>query len=136
MVQSLLSHERGQSAVIGVLLLTGIMVILVTVVGTASVTNFVATSTDDSPTFNCRIAYADGNVTVAHAGGDAVPTASLEAVVRNDSGQARRTFDADGGVGERFTTGEVVRLGSLNTTSEVLVTTDRAVACQETVVVD
>ncbi|MFB6096019.1 MAG: type IV pilin, partial [Haloferacaceae archaeon] len=115
----------------GVLLLTGLLVVLVTVVGTTSLAHYAETGTDDSATFNCRIGYADENVTVTHAGGDSVPTNSLGAVVRNDSGQARRLFSADGDAGANFETGERVKLGPLNESSDVLVATDSSIACQD-----
>lgn len=121
---------QAQSEALGVVILTGVVLVLVTTVGVFALTNYTESATPDAPLFTCTIEYADDTVTVTHAGGDHVESSTVSVILRNDSGRTRIPLD---GVGPRFEIGEAVRIGSVNTTTEVLVSTERDVVCQNTV---
>lgn len=125
-----MSGKRGQSETIGVLLLTGVVVVTATAVGMFALTNYTDSATDEQPLFTCTIEYDDNAVTVTHAGGQRVDTSTLIVILRNSSGQTRLGFDS--GADGRFETGERQRFGAISTATTVLVATNRGIACQNT----
>ncbi|PSP16792.1 hypothetical protein BRC62_05470 [Halobacteriales archaeon QH_10_67_13] len=85
-------RRRGQSEVIGVVLLTGVIVVVVSLIGTVVLGSLLGES-DREPLAAIEGGFEDGNVTLKHTGGDSLPTADLLVVLRN-GGEERLRMDS------------------------------------------
>jgi PKD repeat protein len=103
---------RAQSETVGAILLVGLVVVSVSAVGYATVQR--GTATDDAPSVSVSVRVTNASVTLVHDGGDAVRTAGLEVIVREDGADRGLTWaggsldgDGDGrfGPGEEWTAG-------------------------------
>ncbi|WP_049982071.1 archaellin/type IV pilin N-terminal domain-containing protein [Halorubrum sp. BV1] len=125
--------NRGQSSIVGSILLLGLAVVGTTLVGGYGL--YTLTQTDDSSEHfvDCEIEYVDDAVVVTQTGGDPVDEAGLDVVFRNASGESRIEFAIDDGDGDTaFETGESARLGSVESQTTVLVVTEQSVICRAT----
>lgn len=87
---------RAQSESIGVILLTGVVVI---VVGAAGAIVLADASGEETTRTDLAISVTDGGVAVAHNGGESVPFDDLRVVVRNGSNTWRPPVNESGVVG-------------------------------------
>lgn len=85
--------SRAQSESVGVVLLTVVVVLSVTTVGTVVFAQVQGTETTRA---DLAVTVARDGVTVTHAGGDSIPLPDLVVVVRNDSDTLRPTVTAAG----------------------------------------
>jgi flagellin-like protein len=118
---------RAQSEVVGVVLLTAVVVVLVSVVGAGVITNFSSQAEAGTVSADAGVNITADNVTITHRGGDILADSVVEVIVRNGSAERRyelstdtiaRTGDGDG----RFDPGErAVFAHSLRGTVSVLV---------------
>jgi len=128
------STNRGQSSIVGSILLLGLVVVGTTLVGGYGLYTLTQTADSSEHFVDCEIGYADDAVVVTQTGGDRVDEAALNVVFRNASGESRAGFAIDDGDGDTvFETGESARLGSLGSRTEVLVVTEQSVICRATV---
>lgn len=98
--------------------------------GAATLDSLLRRAQNGSPTADCIV--SPGNpVTVTHTGGDSIKTSSLHVVLNNGSGSMSEAFPS--AVGPTFDTGESAVVGSVNTSTRVLVVTDNTVLCEGTV---
>jgi len=121
------ASRRAQSEVVGVLLLTAVVVVLVSVVGAGVITNFSSQAEAGGISADTDVNITADNVTVIHRGGDTLADPAVEVIARNGSTERRyelstdaiaRTGDGDG----RFDPGErAVFNNSLRGTVSVLV---------------
>jgi hypothetical protein len=127
-------RNRGQSEVVGILFLVGIVTISFTTAGVFMMSNMTQQATNDDPRLDCEIEYVDDTVTVTHRGGESVRTDQLDTILRNASSQSQSLFEVtDGNGNSQFEPGESATFGSVSEDTDVLVVTDRAIVCQETV---
>jgi flagellin-like protein len=75
------SRSRGQSEVIGVVLLTGVIVVLVVLVGVV-LFSASGSQTDREPLADIESVVSDTTVTIRHQGGDSFAPAAIELTVR------------------------------------------------------
>jgi flagellin-like protein len=78
------ASERGQSETVGVLMLTGIVIVLALTVGVAMTLN-VTSQTETAPQIDLEGSATKDTVTLEHAGGSRLEVADLEVVLRGDS---------------------------------------------------
>jgi flagellin-like protein len=84
--------DRGQSEVAGVVLFTGVVVTLVTVVAVTGV--FPLVTAEDAPSTTVEADLTTTTLTVTHAGGDPLAAEDVTVVVRDAGGQRRVDADA------------------------------------------
>lgn len=77
-------HSRGQSELVGVVLLIGVFVVVATLIGVAIIGN-VLSQADDAPLVEANVSATADNVTIVHAGGDAMDVDDVFVVVRRDT---------------------------------------------------
>ena len=120
--------RRAQSETIGVLLLTAVVVVLVSVVGAGVIANVSSQAQAGEVAARADVTITGDNVTVTHGGGDTLADSTVRVILRNGSDESRyelsdvapadRTGDGDG----RFEPGERAVLShSLTGTVSVLV---------------
>ncbi len=118
--------RRAQSEVVGVLLLTAVVVVLVGVVGAGVIANFSSQAEAGAGvSADATVEITADNVTVTHAGGDALADSAVEVIIRNGSYEEQydladaltRTGDGDG----QFEPGERATLGHGFSPGEVTV---------------
>ncbi|WP_159901761.1 type IV pilin [Salinirussus salinus] len=120
--------RRAQSETIGVLLLTAVVVVLVSVVGAGVIANVSSQAQAGEVAARADVTITSDNVTVTHGGGDTLADSTVQVILRNGSDESRyelsdvapadRTGDGDG----RFEPGERAVLShSLTGTVSVLV---------------
>lgn len=100
----------GQSHTIGVVLLTGVVVVLV---GASSVIVLHQMGGTDEPLLDASISITDESLEITHGGGDSIERADLFVLVRTDGGTDRYRFELGSIVGDadgRFEPSERVRL--------------------------
>lgn len=117
------SAERGQTEVVGVLLLTGVVVVTASLVGVAF---FDAVATEDGPTADLDAAVTASALTVSHHGGDALSMGTIEVAVRNETRTWRYSLSpanvTRGDGDERFEPGETWSLRTVPYQSRDVVT--------------
>jgi len=86
--------SRAQSESIGVILLTGVVVIVVAI-GGAVILDGAASDADSAPLVEFTVEMTADNLTVTHAGGDVVARSELIVVARGDTTTERYDFDAE-----------------------------------------
>lgn len=120
--------ERGQSSVVGSILLVGLVVVSTTLVGGYGF--YTVTQTSDSADH-----FVDDTAVVTQTGGEPVDETDLDVVFRNVSDESRVGFVVDDGDGDSvFETGESARFGSVATETEVLVVSEQSVVCRDTII--
>jgi hypothetical protein len=87
------SHDRAQSEVIGEVLLLGIVVITVSVVGLAVVSDYQDRAAAERPEVDISGDVDSSWATVTHVGGRGVSLADLELVLRSDGAESRYALD-------------------------------------------
>jgi len=86
--------RRSQSEVVGVVLLTGVIVVLVAVVGVAIFAQFESeTEREPRVTITSELTNDDQNLTLAHAGGDRFDAADVRVNLRGDADEQLRLSD-------------------------------------------
>lgn len=126
------ASRRAQSEVVGVVLLTAVVVVLVSVVGAGVIANFSSQAEAGERSVDAGINITADNVTITHRGGDPLADSAVEVIVRNGSAERRydlstdtidRTGDDDG----RFDPGErgVFAHSLTGTVSVLVVDTER-----------
>lgn len=85
--------DRAQSETVGVILLTGAVVVAVGVAGALFLSQTGADAADDGPLVDANVSVTAAEVVVTHAGGDAVAVADLAVVVRGDGSSTRYAAD-------------------------------------------
>jgi len=81
---------RAQSETVGVVLLTGVIIILIGIVGVVVVGGV---DTTEEPRLDLGVTATTETVTITHRGGDAVTTGALRVVLQGD--EATRSFTVD-----------------------------------------
>ncbi|MFB6123652.1 MAG: type IV pilin [Haloferacaceae archaeon] len=97
---------RGDSEIVGTLLLTATVVVLVSVVGYYALSNV---GGGDAPPVQVAGGVTSDAVTLVHGGGRSIDASSLDVVLRFDGTERRYDFEADGDCGDddgRFEPGE------------------------------
>lgn len=125
-------RSRAQSETLGVILLTAVVVILVTIIGGTMLFNYGTQATRSAPTAQCSIDATNGNVTIIHTGGDALDGSTVAVVLSNESGQSRiqyRTLTNRA----TFRTGDTVRLTGVGSPTDVTVVAGKYVICEKSV---
>jgi FlaG/FlaF family flagellin (archaellin) len=89
--------SRAQSETIGVLLLTGVVIILIGIVGVVVVGGV---DTTEEPRLDLGVTATTETVTITHRGGDAVTTGDLRVVLQGDEATRSFTVDAANVTGE------------------------------------
>lgn len=108
---------RGQSETVGVVLLTAVVVVSVSVLGVGILSSS-GPQAADKPLIDADIEITTNSVTITHGGGDSVDGRTVDVVVRNRTA-SQRYASVDGG---RFEPTDTVTLShSLNGTVTVLV---------------
>ncbi|WP_256403210.1 type IV pilin [Halorubrum salinum] len=126
--------NRGQSSIVGSILLLGLVVVGATLVGGYGLYTLTQAPESSEHFVDCEIEYVDDAVVVTQTGGDPVDESALDVVFRNASGESRVGFAVDDGDGDTtFETGESARLGPVGSQTEVLVVTEQSVICRATV---
>jgi flagellin-like protein len=99
-------NERGQSEVIGTVLLVGVVVVTASLVGTGLLAS---TEADDDPLVDVDGEVAPDLISLTHAGGESLAVAELIVILRTDDGESRIPFadgSLDGATPEQFDPGE------------------------------
>ncbi|MBP1985758.1 type IV pilin N-terminal domain-containing protein [Halolamina salifodinae] len=92
---------RSQSETVGVILLTAVVVIVVSTTGMFYLSS--VDSTDDEPRLSVDGDFSRPNVTIAHTGGDTVPSGELRLVLSVNGSRANvTTLDRQFGPGDRW----------------------------------
>ena len=100
---------RGQSEVVGVVLLTAVVVVAVSVGGALVLMEWQAETTQD-PRVNVHTDLTATTLTVQHMGGETLATPDIVVLVETSEGTDRRTLVEFDGPGERFEPGTSWRL--------------------------
>jgi hypothetical protein len=127
----MLSSTRSQSEVVGVILLTGVVITVVTIGGGIAVNSAVQEQDTNSVLVDCEFEY-DNSLDITHSGGDSIDTAALDVIYRNSSEERRTPFRLDGKT--RFQPGDTARLNQLSLPTEILLVTDETIVCEERVI--
>lgn len=85
--------SRAQSESIGVILLTGVVVIVVAI-GGAVILDGAASDADSAPLVDVTFEVTTDKISVTHAGGDTVAQSALTVIVRDDTTTERYAVDA------------------------------------------
>ncbi|WP_302081330.1 PKD domain-containing protein [Salinibaculum rarum] len=100
-------NTRGQSETIGVVLLTGVIVVVAVVAGFVMVTN-VSSQTTSAPLLDIDANATTQNITIEHTGGNDLNAADVDIILRGDS-TVRYSLESftevTGSDGTRFTPG-------------------------------
>jgi hypothetical protein len=123
--------ERGVSEVLGAVLMTGVVVLSISVAGAAMLPLFGDVGTSGAPLVDCDITADGDEVLITHGGGDRVDTAALRVVIE-DASSGRTITPFPGGVGDgdgEFERGESVRVPAPPDVTEVQVFTSSARLC-------
>lgn len=97
-------RDRGQSEVTGVVLLTAVVVVVVSVVGAVVLMEW-QTMTESEPRANVHTDLTATTLTVKHMGGDTLAAAEVVVIVETSSGTERRPLTAFDGTREAFEPG-------------------------------
>jgi hypothetical protein len=87
------SAARGQSEVIGTVLIFGLVVITVSAIGLVVVTDQQERADRERPSIDVEGDVGESWATVTHAGGRDIPLADLDLVLRSDGTETRLTLD-------------------------------------------
>ncbi|MDS0219791.1 type IV pilin N-terminal domain-containing protein [Haloarcula sp. S1AR25-5A] len=79
--------SRGQSETVGIVLLTAVIVVLVSVLGAGILSS--GPQPAERPLVNLDIDITANNVNITHSGGDTVDGASLDVGIRNETASQR-----------------------------------------------
>lgn len=101
-LKRLLNCDRSQTESIGIVLLTAVIAIVVSVSGMYYLSS--VEGDGDQPKFSVEGDVSAPNVTVTHAGGDPIPSGDLRLVVRvDDSSVYTETYDQEFTPGDTWT---------------------------------
>lgn len=78
------THSRSQSEVIGVVLLTAVVVLVVTVAGAIVLTNFQSDADDQGPRINVDSSLSNTSLTIRHQGGHTVPADEFNVLLEGE----------------------------------------------------
>lgn len=127
-------RNRGQSEVVGTILLVGIVTLAISGVGSVIIFNFYGQGSNQGPSIECSIEYTDDDVTITHLGGESADVDSLTAILRNESSESRTPLNpSDGGGDSQFDAGDSATFGMISKETEVLLVTENTVVCDDTV---
>ena len=101
-------RPRGQSEVVGVVLLTAVVLVLVTLVGAAVLFQW-ESETEDDPRVAVESELTETTLTVRHQGGDRLPAASVRVALRGNASADVALADFSDGAGDRFEPGSTWR---------------------------
>lgn len=128
------NRDRGQSEVVGTLLLVGIVTLAISGAGSIIIFNIYGQEGDQGPLIECSIEYTNDNVTITHLGGESADIGSLTAILRNESSESRVPFNTmDGGGDSEFEPGDSAILGPISQETQVLLVTENDIVCDSTV---
>ena len=97
-------RSRGQSEVVGVILLIGVFVVLATVIGAVVLSDVF--DDEEKPLIRVESDLTTNSVRIVHAGGDTVDAADVDVVVRDNDSTERIALSAfDVTPGEQFEVG-------------------------------
>lgn len=100
----MIRRSRAQSEVVGVILLTAVIVVLVTVAGGIFLSEML--DTDDDPLISAESNVTATNVWLSHTGGDSVAAADVEVIVRSSGTTTRTPLSSfDSAPGDQFEPG-------------------------------
>jgi hypothetical protein len=102
------SSSRAQSEVVGVVLLTGVIVLVVVLVGTVVLSD-ITTQAERGPRADLESTVDDTTVTIRHQGGDSFDAGTVELTVAGDTECTARLTDASvtTDTGGRFAPGTI-----------------------------
>ena len=103
-LKELFTEDRGVSPVIGVILMVAITVILAAVIG-AFVLGLGDQASESAPQASIGFSFSDGNVTIAHDGGDNLQNDTISINIEGDEFSTE-----DWGGGETISTGDTIEL--------------------------
>ena len=103
-LKELFTEDRGVSPVIGVILMVAITVILAAVIG-AFVLGLGDQASESAPQASIGFSFSDGNVTIAHDGGDNLQNDTISINIEGDEFSTE-----DWGDGETISTGDTIEL--------------------------
>ncbi len=89
------TYLRAQSETVGVILLTGVIVVAVGLVGMTVLSQSDVTGGDDSPLIDAQISVTPSELVVTHGGGDDVTITDVSVLVRTDGGSTRYGLEPD-----------------------------------------
>ncbi|WP_340098319.1 type IV pilin [Salinibaculum salinum] len=87
--------SRSQSEVIGVVLLTGVVVVAVSLFTVVAVSNFTNQATAQKQIADFKLEITTDNLTVSHNGGDVLSESGIEVIVRTASGEQQYQLSSD-----------------------------------------
>jgi FlaG/FlaF family flagellin (archaellin) len=80
------SNQRGQSETVGIIIFTGVIILLSALVGTVLLSEV---STEETPRIDIKTDLTDTNVTLTHSGGDQLNASRLRVLLTTDTGERR-----------------------------------------------
>ncbi|GCF14170.1 hypothetical protein Harman_21050 [Haloarcula mannanilytica] len=90
----MIDSPRGQSETVGIVLLTAVIVVVVSVLGAGILSS--GPQPAERPLVDLDIDISSNNVTITHSGGDTVDGASLDVGIRNETASQRYTSAVTG----------------------------------------
>jgi flagellin-like protein len=128
------NRNRGQSEVVGTLLLVGIVTLAISGAGSIIIFNIHSQEGNQDPLIECSIEYTDDNVTITNLGGESADIDNLTAILRNESSESRMPLDTtDGGGDSRFEPGDSASLGPISQETQILLVTENNIVCDSAV---
>lgn len=100
------TERRGQSEVVGMVLLLAIVVVMTMLIAWAILS---AADTDDRPVVNLDVSVETNTVLLEHHGGDPLPADEVTVILRHDSVARHPLGNFTGLVDSRLDPGEVAR---------------------------
>lgn len=111
---------RGQSEVVGVILVTAVVLVLVTLIGAAILFQW-ESETEDEPRTAIESELDATTLTLRHQGGDRLPAASVRVALRGNASADVALTDFSDGAGYRFEPGSTWRHDAFATDIEGVV---------------
>jgi flagellin-like protein len=115
--ESLFDEERAVSPVIGVIMMVAVTVILAAVIG--AFVFGLGGQQQQAPQAMFDYNFNEGEVTISHDSGDALPRASIDVVI--DGSAVGESALSSAGSDNRYTAGEEIYSGSVETGDEIRV---------------
>lgn len=101
-------NDRGQSEVIGIILLVSVVIVLVTLAGVIVIGDWQSTADEETPRISVESDLESTELTIRHQGGDSLPAGDVQVLLEGDTNRAYSLEEFDG-PGELFEPGTVWR---------------------------